>query len=159
MTLCAQDRECWFGEVVKGVMVLSEMGEMIEKWWDKIPTKFPNVELDAHITMPNHFHGIIILVGADPRVRPKQGGNDPFEGTHMGVPLPRIIQWFKTMATNEYIRSVETHQWPSFHGRLWQRNYYEHIIRDERDLETIREYVGNNPKSWECDEEHPGFGR
>ena len=76
-------------------------------------------------------------------------------GEHAGSPLPTIIQWFKTMTTNEYIRGVKQLGWPPFPGKLWQRNYYEHIIRDERDLERIRAYIANNPHQWAVDAENP----
>jgi putative transposase len=65
------------------------------------------------------------------------------------------MQWFKTMTTNEYIRGINTHGWERFNGKLWQRNYYEHIIRNEKELSRIREYIVNNPMQWEPDIEHP----
>jgi REP element-mobilizing transposase RayT len=70
-------------------------------------------------------------------------------------PLPTIIQWFKTMTTNEYLRGVKTSGWAPFQGRLWQRNYYEHVIRDEASLDRIREYILNNPAQWAVDRENP----
>jgi REP element-mobilizing transposase RayT len=65
------------------------------------------------------------------------------------------MQWFKTMTTNEYIRCVKTHAWPLFDGRLWQRNYYEHVIRSEESLNRIRQYILDNPARWEFDRENP----
>jgi|GEM_PF-1257733 len=65
-------------------------------------------------------------------------------GEHTGSPLPRVIQWFKTMTTNEYIRGVKQHGWALFPGKLWQRNYYEHIIRNENEMTRIREYIMTN---------------
>jgi putative transposase len=76
-------------------------------------------------------------------------------GAHAGAPLQQIVRWFKTMTTNEYIRGIRDHGWPRFEKHLWQRNYYEHIIRDETDLVRIRRYIVNNPLSWENDEENP----
>jgi len=70
-----------------------------------------------------------------------------------------MIAWFETMTTNEYIRGVKHHQWRPFAGRLWQRNYYEHIIRDEQDLNAVREYTTNNPAGWDKDNENPEFVR
>jgi putative transposase len=69
-------------------------------------------------------------------------------GGHVGPPLPRIVQWFKTMTTNEYIRGVKNLGWDRFDGKLWQRNYYEHIIRDEKSYNAISEYIKNNPAKW-----------
>lgn len=80
-------------------------------------------------------------------------------GVTGAIPLPRpdpeIVQWFKTMTTNEYIRGVGTLGWSPFPGKLWQRNYYEHVIRDEVSLNRIREYIVNNPPQWEMDRENP----
>lgn len=91
--------------------------------------------------MPNHIHGIIVL--AEPAVDVKL------------MPLGQIIQWFKTMTTNAYIRGVKELGWRPFNGRVWQRNYYEHIIRNERSLQAIRSYIDANPDNWEGDQYHP----
>lgn len=76
-------------------------------------------------------------------------------GEHMGSPLPRLVQWVKTMTTNEYIRGVKERDWPAFSGRLWQRNYYEHIVRDDEELNQVRQYIWSNPEQWESDSENP----
>ena len=76
-------------------------------------------------------------------------------GAHTGAPLPAIVQWFKTMTTNEYLRGVKTSGWAPFQGRLWQRNYYDHIIRDGESLNRIRQYIADNPTRWEFDPENP----
>ena len=77
------------------------------------------------------------------------------QGKHICLPLQSIVQWFKTMTTNEYIRNVKQDHWQPFNGKLWQRNYYEHIIRNEDELNRIREYIINNPAQWEFDQENP----
>jgi len=138
-------------------MRLNDAGRMVGKWWAELNHKFPNVRTDEYIIMPNHFHGIIIIVGADLRVCPdnKSGAHANQRGAHAGAPLPEIVQWFKTMITNEYIRGVKRSGWPPFRGRLWQRNYYEHIIRDEDALNRIRQYIANNPLGWHLDRENP----
>jgi putative transposase len=69
--------------------------------------------------------------------------------------LGDIVGWFKTMTTNEYIRGVKQHGWPPFRGKVWQRNYYEHVIRNPRALERIRAYIQNNPAQWALDRENP----
>ncbi len=153
---------------------MNNAGRMIEKWWNELNRKFSNVGTDEFVVMPNHMHGIIVItVGADPQndgnvvsvgadlcVCPNSGGtqNNDNKGAHTGAPLQKIIQWFKTMTTNEYIRGVKTSGWPSFDIRLWQRNYYEHIIRNDNELDKIREYIVNNPLQWELDTENPKFG-
>ena len=104
-------------------------------------------------------------VGADLRVRPIDENsptngdglgehipsNGDILGEHIGSPLHGVMQWFKTMSTNEYIRGVKNYDWPRFRGKLWQRNYYEHIIRDQRAFENISGYIENNPDKWEDD--------
>ncbi len=179
-TICAQNRVCLFGDVVNGDMRLNDAGRMVEKWWSELNHKFPMVQTDQFAVMPNHVHGIIAIVGAALRVCPHDLPVCPDEpgahtgagaytnmgahtgvgahtsaGTHIGVPLPRIVQWFKTMTTNEYIRGVKQFGWPRFDRRLWQRNYYEHIVRNDDELNRIREYIMNNPLKWELDRENP----
>ena len=137
VTISTQGRACLLGAVADGEMQLHEAGKMIERWWSELHRKFPMVETDGFVIMPNHLHGVIVItdtiVGADLRVGPVRDGTDTaHQGAHIGAPLPAIIQWFKTMTTNEYIRGVKTASWPSFDRRLWQRNYYEHVIRDDK---------------------------
>jgi REP element-mobilizing transposase RayT len=170
ITICAQNRECMFGEIENGEIILNGPGKMVERWWFELMNKFVDIKLDEYVIMPNHFHGIIINVGADLRVCPEKT-NEKFEniikraensgehigilGEHIGSPLHRIAQWFKTMTTNEYIRGVKQLKWKRFNKKLWQRNYYEHIIRNEKELNAIRQYIINNPLKWELDKENP----
>ncbi len=157
VTICTQDRLCLFGEVVDGEMQLNDAGRMVKKWWVELNRKFPGVRTDKYVVMPNHFHGIIIIVGADLRVCPDNGmGAHANElGAHIGAPLPEIVQWLKTMTTNEYLRGVKQSGWPPFRGRLWQQNYYEHIIRNEDSLNRICQYITENPLRWHLDRENP----
>jgi REP element-mobilizing transposase RayT len=296
VTICTQNRECLFGKITNGEMVLNDAGRMVQKWCAGLPHKFSNIELNTYVIMPNHFHGIIInagTVGAHLRVRPYPSGEytpmlgehppvlgehtpmldkhppmlgehppmldkhtpvsgehtpmlgeytpvwgeytpmldkhtpmlgehtpvlgehppilgehppvlgehppvlgeyppvlgehspvlgeyppvlgehppvlgehppilgehppvlgeyPPVLGEHTGSPLHRVIQWFKTMTTNEYIRGVKTLDWNPFNKKLWQRNYYEHIIRNEQSYQTIIHYIINNPLKWAKDE-------
>jgi len=114
-------------------LVLNNAGLMVNAFWAQLPHKFPNVKLHAFIVMPNHIHGIIEIVA---------------NGERLGAPLHTIVQWFKTMTTNAYIKNVRTNNWPTFNGKLWQRNYYEHIIRNERSLYAIMQYIHANPENW-----------
>jgi REP element-mobilizing transposase RayT len=140
VTICAQNRECLFGEIAAGEMHLNAAGEMIVRWWNELSNKFPTFEPDAFVVMPNHIHCIIVIHDG--------------EATALGQPKPTlgdIIEWFKTMATNEYIRGVKQLGWKPFPKRVFQRNYYEHIIRNERELTAIRKYIENNPAKWTGD--------
>ncbi len=159
MTICIQDRKCLLGEVEGGEMVLNDAGRMVDKWYNAIPDKYDVIETDTYVIMPNHIHAIIINrgVGADPRVCPEnigehRGSQIRNEGEHTGSPLHCVVQWFKTMTTNEYIRGVKREQWQEFRQRLWQRNYYEHIIRNEDDYYNTKAYIIANPKNWGQDQ-------
>lgn len=108
--------------------------------------------------MPNHIHGIAVIrdrtrqdAGVQPRVPPAGGADLRVRPTS----LPQIVQWFKTMTTNAYIRGVGDRGWTPFAGRLWQRNYYEHIVRSEEELARIRDYIENNPLHWDGDPDNP----
>lgn len=117
--------------------------------------------------MPNHIRGIVLIedsFGLDGIGHiVEKGDHMAVKGDHMGSPLPDggrpalgdVVGWFKTMTTNAYIRGVKESGWEPFPGRLWQRNYYEHIIRNERGLERIRAYIDGNPARWTEDEENP----
>jgi len=156
VTVCTQDRACVFGDVVAGNIRRNAAGRMIDKWWLELNRGFPNAKTDEYAIMPNHFHGIVFITETSdggrggPMCPPVLTSSAP-----MCAPLSRIVQWFKTMTTNEYIRGVKTAGWPAFSGRLWQRNYYEHVVRTDASLNRIREYIRNNPAKWESDRENP----
>jgi REP element-mobilizing transposase RayT len=128
--------------------------------WGQLPVRFDHVDLDAFVVMPNHIHAIFMLQ----RIHPISGrqANQTHCGDESGVrpkgSLPgtvgRIVQAFKSITTHEYIIGVKQHGWPPFPGKLWQKNYYEHIIRNENELNQIREYITNNPMKWACDREN-----
>ncbi|MGB0871034.1 MAG: transposase [Flavobacteriales bacterium] len=157
VTICVQKRVCLFGYIKNGEMFLNPAGKMIQKWYLALETKFPDIKCGEYIIMPNHFHCIIQNVGSDQSVCPKPGDQrvgekkHPMQGEHIGSPLHRVIQWFKTMTTNEYIRNVKHANWQRFDGKLWQRNYWEHIIRDQQSFKNISKYIINNPNKWELD--------
>jgi REP-associated tyrosine transposase len=147
VTVCVQGRLCLFGEVVDGNMRFNPAGQMIGKWWGELERKFPSVKIDEYfVVMPNHFHGIIFM---------PELSSPAAEGGHAGPPLQRIVQWFKTMTTNEYIHGVKEHGWPQFQRSLWQRSFYDQVIRDESSLNRIREYISTNPLRWDLDRENP----
>jgi len=160
ITICTQDRACLFGEVVDGEMRLNDAGQMVQDVWDELPAFYPSVQTDAFIVMPNHIHGIIILVGADPCVCPDEIGQPQMIAPRLS--LPDVVHRFKTMTTKRYIDGVKKFGWTPFRRRLWQRNYYEHIIRNDHALQRIREYIWTNPLRWHLDRENPNrsrFGR
>lgn len=131
VTICTQERENLFGEVVDQKMKLNDVGRMIENMWVKLPFKFPRLELEEYVVMPDHFHGIIIVNGRE----------DP------APTLGQIIAYFKYQTTKQYNSVGAGSSRPQI-KKLWQRNYYEHIIRDEDDLDRIRYYIQQNPTNW-----------
>ena len=252
ITICTQNHQCLFGEIIEETMHINAAGEIIIKWYWELSNKFPDIQCDEHIVMPNHFHFIIHKidittlrtgiradtsvcpykdnnkklnndkkskemncrgepacsptvglpnpcpqinlepktnktnnVGVDLCVRPKDNKNSSVEqkkDEHTGSPLrkikkngeqimeneknvahtmgsfvPKIMQWLKTMTTNEYIYQVKQDGWKPFHYKLWQRNYYEHIIRNEIELNQILEYFIYNPLKRELDQENKQY--
>ncbi len=157
---------------------------MILVAWRELTIRFSSVILDAMVIMPNHFHGIIHLgsgavvgagvapavIGVGTRPAPITADNNTnnpnsLVGVGVGlVPTPTptrdtptlgsVIGAFKSITTVRYINGVRRHGWPEFHRRIWQRNYYEHIIRHEYALERIRRYIELNPAKWERDREN-----
>jgi len=111
--------------------------------WDELPDRFSGLELDAFMVMPNHVHGVIVLVGAGLAL-PNQ------EGAASGAPTlgdtARVFKSLSAVRVNRFLMRT---------GPLWQRNYYEHIIRNENSLNKVREYIINNPAQWEFDRENP----
>lgn len=158
VTICAQNRECLFGKVMDGKMMLNDTGRVAQAVWDGLPGRFPTIELDQFVVMPNHLHGILVLVGTQfiaPTI-PRQGviNRAPTmmqqgQGVINRAPtLGEIVRTFKA-ATARQIRLVGLSEFG------WQRNYYEHVIRDEDSLNRIREYIATNPLRWELDRENP----
>jgi putative transposase len=162
VTIVTQGRKCLFGEILDGEMRLNDAGRIIQTAWDDLPNFYAGVECDAFVIMPNHIHGIIVLVGAGPRTRPERNGQPrgvaPTKRPS-GLSLPEVVQRFKSLTTNRYIDRGKKGAWPQFAGRLWQRNYFEHVIRDEASLDRIRQYILDNPARWEFDRENPATAK
>jgi REP element-mobilizing transposase RayT len=160
ITICTQDRACLFGEVVDGEIRLNEYGHIAWRCWAEIPLHFPHAELDAFVVMPNHVHGIVILtvgarhdvVGARHAVPLQNGVFGKMEQFGKPVPgsIPTIVRSFKSASTRHINALRGTPGAP-----VWQRNYYEHIVRNEESLNRIREYIVTNPMRWALDHENP----
>lgn len=177
VTVCVQNRSCVLGRIQEGEVRLSPVGEMVEIHLQLAMDRYAGVDLDMHVLMPNHLHALINIGWTSDRGLAGESGSD---GRHRGLQLRcddvvskdaaaaarpslyRVMQWFKSATTNEYIRRVKNDGWPRFPGKLWQPNYYEHVVRDQSDLDRIRTYIVNNPGQWEEDTEYSsvcrGFG-
>lgn len=185
VTIVTWQRECLLGQIVDKEMNLSRYGEIVQKWWEEIPVHFPNVETGAFVIMPNHVHGIIYIFDErrgtvpvpeendgiqipEPPV-PKDDGknlvskNNDMSGAILGGETPplqefngtptlgQIVAYFKYQSTKE-MNKVET---AGVVTKFWQRNYYEHIIRNDKDLQNKTDYIESNPLLWEQDHENP----
>ncbi len=136
---CAHKRVPLFGEIkFDGPLVGAHLcvrpsrpDLIVTKWLKEIENKYNGVFIDTPVIMPDHIHFIVMKTGA-----------------HAGAPLPEIMKWFKTQTTNEYIKGVKTGLFPPFEKHLWQRNYFEHIIRNNDDLYETRKYITENPIRW-----------
>ena len=166
ITICCQNMAHRFGRVANGQMLLNAAGLMVDKWIKELENKFPDIQIDEYVIMPNHIHLIIINNGAlanavrvdlcvDPLPDLCVDRNNQIKrlavGEHTGSPLHHVVQWLKTMTTNLYIQGVKNLGWKPFDKKLWLRNYYEHIIRDERAYQNIAQYIKNNPLKWNED--------
>ncbi len=138
ITVCAERKTCLFGHIYAGQMICNEAGIMLHTQWQSLPERFPGLRLDECIVMPNHFHAILVL-----------------DASAQSVGVGQIVGAWKSLTTNGYIDGVRTAGWPTFPRRLWQRNYWEHIVRSDEALVNIREYITSNPADWENDVEHP----
>jgi putative transposase len=161
ITICINDRKCLFGEIIDGKMILNDAGKIAYKCWLEIPEHFPDTVLHEHIIMPNHVHGIIELiqsVGVQ-NFEPLQSQNE--SASNFGVQnfepqqnqfqkiiphsIGSIIRGYKIGVTKWFRNNTDN-------KNIWQRNYYEHIIRDEKSHQRISEYIRNNPNNWNKDD-------
>jgi REP element-mobilizing transposase RayT len=149
VTLCAHDRASLFGEIVDGVMRLNDLGRVVDSEWLKTPRMRPQVELDEYIVMPNHFHAILVVVDMGRGVLPYAPTLRSPSRT-----VGAIVRGFKSAVTKRINQIRRTPGLP-----VWQRNYYEHVIRNEGELTRIREYIVDNPSQWALDRENPALGQ
>ena len=156
VTICAHNKECLFGDVVDGNMALNDFGRMVDSEWFKTIEIRNNVILDRYVIMPNHFHGIVLIIDNDDsgkarlattkyNVSIKMEFGKPRSGS-----LPVIVGLFKSAVTRQInlMRNTTVKE-------VWQRNYYEHIVRNPDELHRIREYIFANPLRWQMDKENP----
>ncbi len=159
VTVCTYQHECWLGEIVNQKMQLNTFGELVRKEWLRTQDIRSNVKLDCFVIMPNHLHGIVVI--EDNSVRNAGRGTlqraptkKPPASEQFGNPtsnsIPTIIRLFKSTTTKQ-INSIRETPGYSF----WQRNYYEHVIRNESELKRVREYIEANPARWDDDQENP----
>ncbi len=160
VTVCTYRRECTLAGIIDGEVHLSVEGEIARRCWYELPVHYPHAELDAFVIMPNHVHGIIVItegdggdvyhgmvdvgfVGAGLRPAPTDGGIKRHG-------LPEIVCAFKSFSARRINEMRKTPGAP-----VWQRNYYERTVRNERELRAVREYIHRNPYHWVDDPDNP----
>jgi REP element-mobilizing transposase RayT len=134
ITICTYNRAHLFGDIVGATLCgrPNSPDKLIEKWLLEIEMKYRMVKIDHYVIMPDHIHFILTLQSQVCRMT-----------------VPQIVDWFKTMTTNDYIRGVKSALYPPFCKHIWQRDYYEHIIRNDDDLSETRRYIDENLAKWQ----------
>lgn len=141
ITIVTEGRIPHFGEIIDSDMEMNRLGEIVQQEWLRMPNRFPGLRLEEHITMPNHFHALLFL---DKKRDLEEGAAKVQPGS-----LGAMIRAFKSSTTLRYRHLCGDDNRP-----LWQRSYYEHIVRGARDYDLIRFYILNNPAQWETDKLH-----
>jgi len=178
VTICTHGWRCILGSVTGDQVNLSPFGQIVQTVWCDLPTQYPNVELDAFVVMPNHFHGILLISGSVAAIQDcgRDHANDPSVGAIHELPLPiathnvplprhencdwvtsrrrmllpRLIGRFKMISAKRINELRGSRGFP-----VWQRNYFEHVIRSDKGLERIRQYIMENPARWHLDRQNP----
>jgi putative transposase len=143
VTICTHNRALILGKIVNNTMSLSPLGHIVNETIIKFPNHWHNTAIDTYQIMPNHIHLIIGIVS-----------NGRTQRSVPTISLPNIIKRFKTYTTHQYASGIRQYGWQPFDGKIWQRNYYEHIVRDQHDMDRIREYIQNNIFDWHKDRLH-----
>ena len=151
VTICAENRACLFGIVTDGTVQLNDAGRIVQTAWSGLPGRFSQINVDSFVVMPNHIHGIIV-VGAQ-FIAPLNSLSNKVEeaasGTMNRTPtVGEIIRTYKAVSTRAIRCTVNA-------DFRWQRNYYEHIVRNEESLNRIRQYIVDNPIRWDSDRDNP----
>ena len=156
VTVCAANQACLFGRVINAVMHLSRLGQIVAEEWQRTVLLRPYVESDAFVVMPNHFHALFTLLREGPprcEFESLDSGRStlrPYTSTPPAAgSVGAILRAFKAAITRRG-RVEADHP-----GPVWQRNYHEHIIRNDQEYLRARDYIARNPESWEIDKENP----
>ncbi len=137
ITICIHNKKCLLGNIIDNVMNENDIGKMVRHYYYRIEEKFDDLYCLDFVIMPNHIHFILQI---DRETESDSNNN-----------IISVIQWFKIVTTNNYIKNVKQGLWEPFDKKLWQTSFYEHIIRDEKSYIGIAEYIENNPYNWHKD--------
>ena len=161
VTICTRGRSCVLGDVSEGVVRLSKSGQIAQDTWMWLGSQYLYVELHEYVIMPNHLHGLIMIhdvagrggsraAPATDSMAPLELGDDPISDMIKVKPMGELVGAFKTVSTKQVnlLRG-------SPGAQLWQRGFYEHVVRKPREIDRLRTYIVQNPLKWELDEYHP----
>lgn len=145
-----------FGEIVDGEMSSSPSGEMVLRAWNEIPAAYPGVEIDAFVVMPNHVHGIVHLLPTEqdlypttaPIDAPTRSPDDARPGGERWFSLFGVVERYRSSTSKRYGDGVRNDRWTPYPEKLWQRGYYERVVRNEGELDKFRRYIEGNPARW-----------
>lgn len=151
LTICSVERRCIFGSIDHGQFRENTLGQLIRACWLQIPDHFPSVETDEFVIMPNHLHAILNIKRSGPR---REGPRHEAFSSPTCASIPTIVRTFKAGVTRLARRQG---QWN--YGAIWQRDYFERVIRDGKEYADTCSYIKGNPLRWELDEDHPSFHR
>lgn len=144
ITICCHQHKCWFGEIENENIILNDYGLIAHNQWADLSTRFSNIELDEFVIMPNHVHGIIIINSSGSGASP-----DPTNPNTKNPTIGGMVGAYKSLVAVDCLKIFKPKNDTRIMGKLWQRNYYEHIIRNEQSFNRISEYIRNNPKNWQ----------
>lgn len=152
VTICTKDRQEYLGNIVDNEMKLNKCGKIMIRYWSEIPKHFKNVELDKFQIMPNHIHGIIVIRNVNQYV----GAGFPRPMNKFYPLLGQIVGYFKYQSTKYFNILIKGSGNPTPTNKtiikqIFQRSFYDHIIRNKYDLNRIHQYIRDNPKNWETD--------
>jgi putative transposase len=154
VTLCSYNRDCLFGEITGEEIILNDIGKTVIECWEDIPSHFSYASLDAYIVMPNHIHGIITISENE-----RASHDLPLQARHKSGSSPGSITAIVGLFKSSVTRRINGQRPGLPPMKIWQRNYYEHVIRDEAELNSIREYILYNVVKWAEDGNNPAkFG-
>ena len=148
ITGCVANQAQLFGKITGNTMHLSDLGKSIAATWEGLPNHYAHIDMDVFSLMPNHLHAVLWIL-------PSESEGGPISSEHHGPSVFTITRRFKSLTTNMYWRTLRESGHSSAGVRLWQRNYHEHVVRDEDELGRIREYIVNNVLRWSLDRENP----
>ncbi|MDO8675430.1 MAG: transposase [Candidatus Omnitrophota bacterium] len=163
VTVCVKDRQCVFGNVIGGKMRLNELGKTADQCWQDIPKHFPYVGVDEYVVMPNHMHGIIIIRDVKSMKSVETQHCCVSTNTNTNIQLSKTFYHLKSGSLSVIMRSYKSIVAKTIHRTglktfAWQPRFYDHVIRNDVDLNRIRQYVETNPSQWADDTENPTKG-